>query len=715
MQQNSPATSHPVISVENLTRTFLIGDVKVDALRGISLTVQPGEFVAIMGSSGSGKSTLMNILGCLDRPSSGRYMFEGVDVAALREPDLARIRGERLGFVFQSFNLLARTSAIENVGLPLYYAASGPTRGPKRIERARAALRFLGLGDRERNTPGQLSGGQQQRVAIARALINSPSLLLADEPTGNLDTRTSHEIMDTLVSLNRRQGVTIILVTHESDIAAYADRIVTMRDGQIISDLRGSKPSPSTAPEETGTGAAGDRDRPSLSQSSEKDAVAIPTGAHLSFGLMVLSTAAQAISRNKMRSALTMLGVFIGVAALITMVAIGQGANEAVRKQIQSLGTNVIVVVPGAIATGGIRAGYGSASTLTVADARAIRREDPAVAQVGYLIRQQGQVQYAGQNWTTNIQGTSETYPSITNWQIAAGRSISVEDESKADLVVVIGQTVYRQLFAPGENPIGASIQIKSVPLRVIGMLMAKGQSAFGTDQDDLVMIPFTTAQQKVLGVAAPNQVQTPLNWPYLPPPNPYNLQARLTGFVNFIYVQAASESLVHTAIAQASATLRERHRIKPGDLDDFQIRNLSQFVETAESSSRIMALLLAAVASISLIVGGIGIMNILLVSVTERTREIGLRMAIGARRLHVLLQFLAEAVFLSVSGGLAGIVMGIACSFGVSLIAGWLAPISPTAVAGGFLFSAAVGVFFGYYPARKAARLDPIEALRYE
>jgi len=707
MQEIRADLAQPVIKVENLTRTFVLGDFKVEALRGLSLTVRPGEFVAIMGSSGSGKSTLMNILGCLDRPTSGHYLLEGVDVSELREPDLARIRSERLGFVFQSFNLLARTSALENVGLPLYYSASGPTRSAVRVERAHTALQFVGLSERERNTPGQLSGGQQQRVAIARALINAPSLLLADEPTGNLDTRTSHEIMEMLVSLNRQQGLTIVLVTHESDIAAYADRIVTMRDGQIISDQAVSKPAPASP--------VGAPEVAALSAPRAGAAAAVPTGAHLSFGLMVLGTAAQAIGRNKMRSALTMLGVFIGVAALITMVAIGQGANEAVRQQIQSLGTNMVVIVPGAVTTGGVRAGYGSASTLTVSDAQAIRRNDPAVAQVGYSIRQQGQVQYGSQNWTTSIQGVSASYPSITNWQIAAGRGISRADESKSALAVVIGQTVYRQLFNPGENPIGAFIQVKSVPLQVIGMFVAKGQSPFGTDQDDLVMIPFTTAQQKVLGVAAPTEQQSPLNWPYLPPPNPYNLQPRLTGFVNYVFVQAAAEPLVQTAITQATATLRERHHIKPGDIDDFQIRNLSQFVETSESSSRIMALLLAAVASISLVVGGIGIMNILLVSVTERTREIGLRMAIGARRLHVLLQFLAEAVFLSVSGGLAGIVMGIACSVGISMMAGWLAPISFAAVAGGFLFSAAVGIFFGYYPARKAARLDPIEALRYE
>ncbi len=707
MAREDPQATQPVIKVEDVTRTFVVGDVKVEALRGISLTVQAGEFVAIMGSSGSGKSTLMNILGCLDQPTSGHYFLEGVDVAALREPDLARIRSERLGFVFQSFNLLARTSALENVGLPLYYAAAGPKRRAERVERARAALQLLGLGGRERSTPGQLSGGEQQRVAIARALINEPSLLLADEPTGNLDTRTSHEIMETLRSFNRERGLTIVLVTHEADIAAYADRIVIMRDGVIVSDERVSKPA---AP-----AAAAAPQRAAFFHPPELPAPTLPTSGFLAFARMILVAAAQAIGRNWMRSALTMLGVFIGVAALIVMVAVGNGASEAVRKQIESLGTNVVVVLPGALTLGGIRAGFGSASTLTVADARAIRREDPAVGQVGYLIRQTGQVQYSNQNWTTTIQGVSANYPSVTNWYIAAGRGIAADDENKANLVVVIGQTVYRQLFSPGENPIGASILVKSVPLQVIGVLVAKGQSVFGTDQDELVMTPFTTAERKVLGVAAPTTAQTPLNWPYLPWPNPYNLQARMTGFAYQIYVQAVSQPLVQTAIRQLTNTLIHRHRIKPGAVNDFDVRNLSQFVETAESSSRIMALLLAAVASISLIVGGIGIMNILLVSVTERTREIGLRMAIGARRLHVLLQFLAEAIFLSVSGGLAGIVTGIAISAALSLLFHWSAPLSLTAVAGGFLFAAAVGVFFGFYPARKAASLNPIDALRYE
>jgi macrolide transport system ATP-binding/permease protein len=689
--------AEPVIDVEHLTRVYKVGDVEVHALNDVSLHVERGAFVAIMGASGSGKSTLMAILGCLDRPTGGRYRLEGVDVAALSEPALARLRSERLGFVFQSFNLLPRTSAIENVALPLFYRESAPVGKRERMDRARQQLDRLGLEGRAYSTPGQLSGGQQQRVAIARALINSPSLLLADEPTGNLDTKTSHEIMETLTALNRDQGVTVVVVTHESDIAAYADRVVTMRDGKIVSDQ--TIKTPAHMPE-------------TLSPRRSDGGAAISVAA---FAGMVLGAATQALLRNMMRSALTMLGIFIGVAALIAMVAVGQGANEAVRAQIQSLGSNLLVILPGATTASGVRAGFGSASTITVADAMAIRRDDAAIGQVGYLIRQGGQTQFGNQNWSTNIQGVTENYPAMTNWTIDSGRGITTDDEDKAALVVVLGQTVYKQLFAPDESPIGAVILVKGVPLRVIGLLVGKGQTAFGQDQDDLVMIPFSTAEQKVLGVAAPSTQQVPINWIYPPASNPFGIQPRLTGYVNQIYAQATDPDNVQAAIQQTTRTLTARHRIKPGDLPDFAIRNLSQIAETAESSSHIMALLLAAVASISLLVGGVGIMNILLVSVTERTREIGLRMAIGARRLHVLMQFLAEALLLSLVGGTAGILFGVAASEVISLIAGWPTQVSTVAAVLGFGFAAAVGVFFGYYPARKAAALDPIQALRYE
>ncbi|WP_454632544.1 ABC transporter permease [Bradyrhizobium cenepequi] len=695
--------SSPVIQTEGLTRTYHVGDVDVHALQDVSFTVERGEFVAIMGSSGSGKSTLMSILGCLDQPTGGKYFFEGVDVAQFTEPELASIRSQRIGFVFQSFNLLARTSAIENVALPLFYSDVAPSSRAARNERARDALRLLNLGNRVNNTPGQLSGGQQQRVAVARALINDPGLLLADEPTGNLDTRTSYEIMDTLKALNRERGVTIVMVTHEPDIARYADRTVTMRDGRIVSDERHPANRPTSK----------------VSFLPASPVAATKAGASLrsacGFARMVSAAAVQALARNVTRSLLTMLGVFIGVAALIVMVAVGQGANDAVRKEIERLGTNLFVVVPGATTLGGVRAGFGSASTLTTADVEAIRHEASAVGSVSYLIRQSGQIQYMSRNWTTMIQGVSANYPPITNWRIADGRAITANDDRTTALVAVIGQSAFRQLFPGKQSPVGATIQVRSMPLRIIGLLAPKGQTPYGQDQDDVILVPFTTAERKILGVAAPSQNQTPLNWVYPPYPNPYNLQPRLTGFVNQIYVQATSLRDVPEAVSQVNRVLTRRHNIKPGQPSDFSIRNLSQIAETAEDSSRTMSTLLAAVASISLLVGGIGIMNILLVSVTERTREIGLRMAIGARRIHVLLQFLAEAVFLSISGGLAGIITGVAFSLSLPVLTGWPTQLSVSAVLGGFAFSAAVGIFFGYYPARKAARLNPIEALRYE
>jgi macrolide transport system ATP-binding/permease protein len=568
----------------------------------------------------------------------------------------------------------------------------------------------LGLGDRARNTPTQLSGGQQQRVAIARALVNGPSVILADEPTGNLDSRTSDEIMDVLRSLNREQGVTIVVVTHNPAVAAATDRIVTMRDGRIVSDeavagnvARATRP---------GAAAVG---RKGHGASVVDEPAPARLGASWAFASMTLSAAAQAIARNTLRSVLTMLGVFIGVAALIAMVAVGQGANAAVEKEIQGLGTNLLVVVPGATTANGVRAGSGSASALTVDDAAAIPRAAPAVERVSYMARQVGQVAYGHQNWSTNIQGITSAYVTVANWQIEEGRGLTEADEQSAALVALLGHTVAQQLFGAEESPVGATILAKGFPLRVVGVLAAKGQSAWGHDQDDIVMIPFTTAEQRVLGVATPSQTQTTNNPLFTPPVNPFGMQARLTGKVNAIFVQARAAELVPAAIQQVTEALQARHHIQPGALNDFDVRNLRQLAETRESSNRIMALLLAAVASISLLVGGIGIMNILLVSVTERTREIGIRRAIGARRGHVLLQFLAEAVLLSAAGGAAGIVVGVGVSEVLSAVAGWPTLVSPAAIVGGFVFSAAVGVFFGYYPARKAAHLDPIEALRYE
>ncbi len=725
-----------VIALHDLTKTYQLGDVEVRALRGVSLTIERGEFVAIMGASGSGKSTLMNIIGCLDRPTSGLYLLEGVDVASLSEPELALIRSRRIGFVFQSFNLLSRTSALENVELPLLYSGDMERSG----ERARGSLKLLGLEGREQSYSNQLSGGQQQRVAIARALINNPAILLPDEPTGNLDSKTSAEIMATLQRLNRERGLTIVLVTHDPEVASTADRTITLRDGLLVSDHRA--PARSLGPATVTPifrNAEESRQSDGLRQTDESRAAGtpsdVPESVRQTFVMMALRAAGRALARNKLRSALTMLGIFIGVAALIAMVAVGQGANRAVEEQIASLGTNLLIVLPGAVTSNGVRAGFGSRSTLTVGDADAILKEDPATEQVSYLDRQVAQVENNNLNWSTSVQGVTPSYLPIRNWAVVSGRGFTQDDERSGALVCLLGNTVVKNLFGEYQNPVGVTIRVKNVPMRVIGVLDAKGQSGFGQDQDDVVMLPFTTAERKVLGVAAPpvsvvpaSAATTSIENPYGAAPNlvtiynantsvisPFGSPLKLVGVVQTIFVQVRSEDRMTEAIDQITDTLHRRHHIQPGKDNDFDIRNLSDIAKAAESSSHVMALLLAAVASISLLVGGIGIMNILLVSVTERTREIGIRMAIGARRVHILLQFLVEAVLLSAIGGIAGILAGIGASQAISAIAGWPTLVSPRAVIGGFLFSAAVGIFFGYYPARKASLLNPIDALRYE
>jgi len=697
----------PIIEVREAVKIYRLGDTEVQALGGVSLTIRRGEFVAIMGASGSGKSTLMNILGCLDKPTRGQYLLEGVDVAQLDEPELARIRGRRIGFVFQTFNLLPRTSALENVELPLFYAAQLAGNA----QRARDMLHMLGLAERERNQPNQLSGGQQQRVAIARALVNDPALVLADEPTGNLDSQTALEILATIRALNRERGVTIVLVTHERELAELADRIVTIRDGRIISDR----------PTEGRLGGAPTRLLPAVQAYHEQRFTGrFDAWLHeaASLGWMALFAALRAIGRNKLRAALTMLGVFIGVAALIAMVAVGEGARAAVEAQVQSLGTDLLVVLPGATRINGVRAGHGSAESLRVRDVGAVLEQDGAVADASYVNRQNTQVVNGTQNWSTSVQGVSPSYLAIRHWPVVAGRTLSAADDHDGAAVCVLGNTVVTNLFGEFADPIGATILVKNVPMVVVGVLAIKGHSAGGQDQDDVVLIPFTTSQERILGVATPSSTQTFANNVFAtigPPPNPFGVTPKLEGFVNTIYVQARSPGLVKTALEQVTRTLEKEHRILPGKDDDFVVRDLTEIAEVAEASSQAMELLLAAIASISLVVGGIGIMNILLVSVTERTREIGIRMATGARRLHVLTQFLIEAMLLALMGGTAGIAAGVLASELISHLAGWPILLRLNVIVLAFAFSGAVGVFFGFYPARQAARLNPIDALRYE
>jgi len=405
---------------------------------------------------------------------------------------------------------------------------------------------------------------------------------------------------------------------------------------------------------------------------------------------MTVVTALRAIRRNVLRSALTMLGVIIGVAAVLTMVSIGRGANAAVQKQIASLGNNLVMVIPGATTANGVHSGSGSAASITVADATAIAKESPAVAEVAWAKRDVVQVVYGSQNWSTAAHGVPPSYLSVRDWPISAGRFFDERDDASASAVAVLGQTVVDQLFAPGEDPIGVTIRVKNVPFEVIGVLARKGQTAWGQDQDDVVLMPFLTAERRVLGT-------------------------KILGTVDMIVVSTVSADDLPEVEQQIRSFLRERHRIPAGQDDDFTVRDLNEIAEASKAASEVMMNLLLSVASVSLLVGGIGIMNIMLVSVKERTREIGVRLAVGARTGHILLQFLVEATVISLVGGAVGLVVGIAATQLIARLAEWPTLLSAPAAVAAFLVSGAVGIFFGFYPARRAARLDPIAALRYE
>ncbi len=408
------------------------------------------------------------------------------------------------------------------------------------------------------------------------------------------------------------------------------------------------------------------------------------------FIVMTATLAATAVWRNRLRSVLTMLGVIFGVAAVIAMVSVGEGANRFVQAQIASLGTNILFVIPGAITSGGARSGWGMRSTLTVADAQAIQREAPSVLAVSYANRGVAQVVFGRKNWRTAVQGTTPGYLGVRDWPLASGRFFNEHDEKGAARVCVLGKTVLEELFFPGQDPVGATIRIGNVPFRVIGTLAAKGQTSWGQDQDDVVLMPFSTAERKVLG-------------------------REILGTVQFIYVKARSSQVLDRAQAEIERILRRTHNIGDREEDDFAVRGLGEIASASQAAGKVMTRLLAAIASISLLVGGIGIMNILLVSVTERTREIGLRMAVGAKSRDILTQFLVEAAVISGSGGLIGVILGFAVTRVVETVTEWPVVFVPASAAAALVFAAAVGIFFGYYPAHRASRLDPIEALRFE
>ncbi len=657
-----------MIEAKNLYKTYQMGTVKVEALRDVSIKIAPGEFVAIMGPSGSGKSTLMHVLGLLDRPDSGEYLLGGAETTNLSDQELALVRNQLVGFVFQQFHLLPRMTALENAELPLIYAGKRNLK-----EKARERIEEVGLKDRMFHRPNEMSGGQQQRVAIARSLVNDPPIIFADEPTGNLDSKSKEEIIAILKSLNQK-GKTIVIVTHESEIAAHARRIIQMRDGQVISDK--------TVSSETGI------PKVSLQEDLIKNILSKSTATikgSIEF-LDYLRQAVFAMLAHKMRAFLSILGILIGVAAVIAMIALGRGAQDSIEKQLASLGSNLLLVRPGSPKVQGIAMQSGSTTRFTFQDLTVVSKLDDFIKYISPSVTGRVQIVYENKNWNTQVEGVGVDYAQLRSAVPTIGRFFTEEEVKMRNKVALLGTTVVQQLFGD-VNPIGETVRINLINFKIIGILPQKGATGF-RDQDDTIIIPITTAMYRLLGKQ----------------------------YIDQIYVEAKSPELVDPAQDSITAALVKQHHISPKEAEDaFQIRNMSDIKAAMESSTKTMSLLLGSIAAISLLVGGIGIMNIMLVSVTERTREIGLRKAIGASNKDIMVQFLIEAVLMSFIGGILGIALGTGISVLITLFSGWAVKISLFPVVLATTFSLIVGIVFGLWPAKKASKLDPIEALRYE
>jgi macrolide transport system ATP-binding/permease protein len=651
-----------MIEVVDITRTYRIGESSVNALNGVSLKIEQGEFVAIMGASGSGKSSLMHILGLLDVPDTGEYRLMGKKVSGMSEDELASIRNNVAGFVFQQFHLLTRMSTIDNVMLPCIYSNERGDSRKAAIER----LDMVGLGQRSGHRPNQMSGGEQQRVAIARALIRDPKIIFADEPTGNLDTKNSHEIMRILTELHAK-GKTIIMVTHEQDIAEYAGRVITMKDGKVLDDRR---------------------------KSTAAKPVELPAG-ELEAGVSTLFQPArmlgffvqafQSILSNKIRTLLSVLGILVGVASVIAMMALGTGAKASMEEQLKSMGSNLLSIRGGSAKIGGAAQGTGTVTRFTEKDAEAISELAPLVKRVSGDVTGIGQLVSMDRNWSSSVEGVDFDFGEMRAAVPTIGRWFTRQEIQSREKVAILGSTVVSKLFG-NVNPIDRVVKINRINFRVIGVAPAKGFSG-PRDQDDIVLIPVTTAMYRVLG----------------------------KNYLDGIFVEVSSAENIEPAKSAIDGLIRKRHKVKPTDNDSFNIRDMTQFQQMLSSTTQTMSMLLGSIAAISLVVGGIGIMNIMLVSVTERTKEIGLRKAIGARKADIMLQFLIESVGMTLTGGIIGVMVGIGVSVMLSTFAGWAVKTSAFSVVLATTFSVLIGLFFGLWPAQKAAGLKPVEALRYE
>jgi macrolide transport system ATP-binding/permease protein len=644
----------PLLVVDGVWREFAAGDDTVAILKDIHLTIEAGEMVAIVGASGSGKSTLMNILGCLDRPSRGRYCVKGQETRRLSPDELATLRRETFGFIFQRYHLLSDLDALGNAEIPAIYAGLRPD---SRRERASRLLARLGLSNRLHHRPGQLSGGQQQRVSIARALVNGGEVILADEPTGALDSHSGQEVMAILHELHA-EGHTVIMVTHDAGLAEHAERIITLKDGQIVSDAATAR----------ATGKAA----PALPAAAEA-----PAGgwrARLDRLREAFVMAGRAMLAHRLRSFLTMLGIIIGIASVVSVVALGEGSRQQILSDISAMGTNTIDIYPGK--------GFGdrkSSAIHTLND-----RDAAALAEQGFVdsvtpgVSTSATLRVGNTALTGQVRGVGQQYFQVKGVRLAEGQAFNADAVTRYAQEVVIDPNTRQKLFGSG-NALGEVILVNNLPVRVIGVTEEQ-KSVFGNSETLNLWIPYTTAMGRLLGRDYLNSITVRIS--------------------DSVSTQAAETALVKL--------MTQRHGTR-----DFFVMNSDSIRQTVESTTATMTLLVSMIAVISLVVGGIGVMNIMLVSVTERTGEIGVRMAVGARQSDILQQFLIEAVMVCLLGGVLGV--GLSLAIGVAFdqfVSNFRMVYSATSIVAAFACSTLIGVLFGYLPARNAARLDPVVAL---